>query len=299
MRDDINYQLHEFYDLLYNNLERKKKPTSNSIILSFLKMSTNSINEIMTASVRNSSKIPKDILDSLLSEKLIQSSDDINSFIITSKGVWAIEKEKGTINEEILLNYINDKYFTEEIKPLTDKEKIILFSMISVRAFSEKSAVDLKKNKYIPDKWKSIIDASAEKLNSLGYVSKESVTSLYGKAGNEHVVSGLFRRNNDIPRKIKGIYKFTGEKKYYLDIYDESRICEEKLSYLFWAIFQGNISSQKRDEIVTFCNEISNNMSIFVFDSSKHIFSMPAYDIFIKDCLMDSIISSKKWERRT
>ncbi|KKG53863.1 hypothetical protein [Methanosarcina mazei] len=299
MDEDTKRHLHEFYDILYNNLERERKPKNNSIILSFLEMRGNSRNEIMNISVRNFPNIDKHSLDLLLTEGLIQTSSDINSFIITSKGVWVVEKEKGIIDEEILLNYINDKYFIKKDKSITDKEKVVLFSMMSARAFSEKSAVDLNKNRSVLDRWKSIIDASSEKLSSLGYVSKEKVTDLYGKSGNEHVVSGLFRRNTGLPGKTNWIYKYTGEKKYYLDIYDGSEIYREKLSYLFWIIFEGNVSSQKRDEIINFCNEISANMSIFVFDSTEHLFSMPVCDILVKDCLMDSIISKKKWENRT
>jgi hypothetical protein len=299
MEESTKHYLYKFYDALYDNfILFEKKMKNKSILISFLKINKNSRNKLLNASSLSSSKIPKNILHFLLSEKLVQSNNEINKFIISAKGVWVIEKEKGILNEEFLLSYINEEYFAERIKPLTSKEKIILFSMIAARTFSEKSSIDLIKDVSAVDNWKEIIDLSAEKLNSLEVVSRKEVENLYGSLGNENVVSGLFRRNNYLASKIKQLYKSPGDHKYYLDLYDGSQLFQEKLSYLLWEIFDGNLSNQEKDEIINFFNEISSKKSIFVFELNEHIFSMPKYDVLIEDCLMDSIVSKKKWEQR-
>jgi hypothetical protein len=291
--------LYKFYDALYDNfIMFENKVKNKSILISFLKIKKNSRNKLISESSLSSSKIPNDILNLLLSEKLVQSNDEINNFFISAKGVWVIEKEKGIIDEEILLDYINEEYFAERIKPITSKEKIILFSMIAARTFSEMSAIDLKKDVFIIDSWKEIIDLSAEKLSSLKVILRKEVEDLYGSSGNENVVSRLFRNNSNLASKIKQLYKYPGDQKYYLDIYDGSQFFKEKLSYLLWEIFGGNLSDQEKDEIINFCNEISSKKGIYVFELNEHIFSMPKYDVLIEDCLMDSIISKGKWEQR-
>lgn len=298
MEESARHFLHKFYDALYDNfILFEKKMKTKSILISFLKIKKNSRIKLINESSLVSSKIPNNILNLLLSENLIQSIDEINRFVISAKGVWVIEKEKGIINEEILLDYINEDYFVERIKPLNSKEKIILFSMIAARTFSEKSAIDLKKDISIIDSWKDIIDLSAEKLNSLNVVSRKDVDDLYGSSGNENVVSRLFRSNSYLASKTKQLYETPGDQKYYLNIYTGVKFSKEELSYLMWKIFAGNLSDQEKDEILHFCNEISSNKSIFVFELKDHIFSLPKYDVLIKDSLMDSIISKRKWEQ--
>ncbi len=172
--------------------------------------------------------------------------------------------------------------------------------MIAARTFSEKSVIDLKKNSSIADSWKDIIDLSAEKLNSIGVISKKDIEDLYGTPpGNEHLVSKLFRHNNYLASKVKQLYKSPGDQKYYLSIYDDSQFSKDKLSYLLWEVFAGNLSDQEKEEIISFLNDISSKKSIFVFELNEHIFSMPKYDVIIEDCLMDSIISKRKWEQLT
>lgn len=300
MEESARHYLYKFYDTLYDNfLMFEKKVKNKSILISFLKITKNSRNKLISKSSLSSSKIPNNVLNLLLSEKLVQSNNDINKFVISAKGVWVVEKEKGIIDEELFLNYINEEYFFEKIKPLNSKEKIILFSMIAARTFSEKSSIDLKKNSSIADSWKDIIDLSAEKLSSIGVVSRKDIEDLYGSAGNEHLVSKLFRHNNYLASKIKQLYKSPGDQKYYLDIYDDFQLSKDKLSYLLWEVFAGNLSDQEKEEVVHFLNDISSKKSIFVFELSEHIFSMPKYDVIIEDCLMDSIISKKKWEHIT
>ncbi|PHP45616.1 hypothetical protein B6V01_003180 [Methanosarcinales archaeon ex4572_44] len=301
MDDSVKYYLNKFYDTLYTNAELEEKLRNKSLIITFLENTKNTIYKLMSDSSKSSAKIPTNVLNSLLAEGLIQNTDEIDTYTITAKGVWMVENERGTLDEKSLISYINDRYFVySNRKPLTEKEKVILFSMIAARTFSKDSSIDLKEDYdgKLADTWKEIIDESCEKLLELSVISKKTKDTFYGKSGNEHVVSGLFRRNNDLPRKTKGIYTAPGTRKYYLDLYNNSKLSDEKLSYLFWQIFNGKLSETSRKEVINFCNKISNNKSIFIFDMSKHIFSMPKYDTVIKDCLIDSILSKRKWEIR-
>jgi len=118
-----------------------------------------------------------------------------------------------------------------------------------------------------------------------------------GKAGNEHIVSSIFRHNNQMVQKTRGIYEYSGKQEYYLDVYENSTFSQEKLSYLFWKIFKGNIPFDSVDLIIEFCNEVSSRESIYLFEMKEHIFSMPTYDSIVKDSFLDSIISKAKWAK--
>ena len=297
MNENILRFLNKFYGILYDNIERNKKLEKKSVLISLLKIKTLTPRQkILIESSKSSSDIPSDVLKTLLSEKLIQSSDEIDKYTITAKGIFTVEKEKEILNEDSLMSFIDSEYFTigDKIKPINDREKVILFGMIAARAFSKDSLIDLKQDNS-QDTWMQIFDMSYEKLKSLKII-KGDKDELLGNSKTEHNVVNLIRHNIYLTRKIKGLYHTTKKMQYYLDISDGDQISPQKLSYLFWQIFQGNLSKDLIDDVADFCKQISN-MGIFVFDMNIHIFSMPKYDLVLEDCIKDSIISKRKWEK--
>jgi len=294
--------LKEFYGKLRDNIRRKTSLKRQSVLVSFLESRSASRFKFLKNSTIHSSLVPNDILMALLSKGYIQALININSYAITAKGVWEIEQDLGTMNEEKLVSYINTKFFTG--KPpgskfksdLDDKEKTILLAMVSTRAFSENSLADLKKSETVKNKWKEILEKSYDVLYNLKQI-KKSKESIFNKKGNEPVASYIFRHNDKMVQKTRGIYEYKGNYQYFLNLYEDSKFSTEKLSYLFWKIFKGRIDSNSVDIISKYCNDISNKESIYLFDMKEHIFSMPIYDSYIKDSLLDSITSKAKWEK--
>ena len=297
MNENTLHFLNKFYNFLYDTIERNKKLEKNSVLISLLKIKTlTPRQQILRESSKSPSDIPLEALKTLLSEKLIQSSDEIDKYTITAKGIWTVEKEKEILNEESLMSFIDSEYFVigEKTKPITDREKVILFGMIAARTFSNDSLIDLKQDNS-QDTWMQIFDLSYEKLKALKII-KEAKEELLGNSKTEHNVVNLIRHNIYLTRKIKGLYHTTKKMQYYLDISDGDQISSQKLSYLFWQIFQGNLAKDSIDDVMTFCKKISS-MGIYVFNMNTHIFSMPKYDLVLEDCIKDSIISKRKWEK--
>jgi len=296
--------LKKFYDLLRDNLLREKNIKDKSILISFIETRSATRYRLLSNSTLSSSLIPNDILMELLSKKDIQVQGEIGSYAITAKGVWDHETSLGLMNEENLLSYINEKFFTGESSSLNargnldDREAVILFAMIAARAFSEKSTVDLKKNDLVKGKWQEVLDKSYDLLHRLEIVKKAKKEDFLGKTGgNEHIVSSIFRHNNYSVQKTRGIYSYKGNCEYFLDVYKNSELSLENLSYLFWKIFKGTISSDSVDTIIEFCKDISSKESIYLFDVKEHIFSMPMFDSMIKTSLLDSVLSKEKWAK--
>jgi len=290
--------LKRFYISLSDNLRREKRSKENSVLLSFLKTRSASRYLLLRKSALNSVLIPREVLTTLLSKGFIQCVEGIDSYSITAKGVWHYEKKTDLIDQDTLLSYINDEYFIPTMKgDLNDREKVILFMMISTRTFSEKSTVDLRKRDAVKDKWREMLEKSCDLLDDLNILTKPNKESFLGKKGNIHVVSNIFRHNNQMVQKTRGLYVYTGKHEYYLSLYKNSNFSQNNLSYLFWKIFKGDILNESADRVIEYCNEISREESIYLFDMSKHVFSMPEYDTMIKDGLMDSILSRDKWSR--
>ena len=298
----IDY-LKKFYNLLRDNLLREKSLKAKSILISFLETRSASRYKLLSNSTIPSNLIPNDILLSLSDKKQIQILGNIGTYTITANGVWDYEQSLGLMNEENLMSYINEKYFSDTYsssnlkKNLDDRETIILFAMIATRAFSEKSSVNLKKDNVVKGKWQEVLEKSYDLLSSLYKIKKLKKEAFLDNTGNEHIVSSIFRHNNHCVQKTRGIYAYKMNNEYYLDLYKDSNFSQEKLSYLFWKIFEGSISSDSVDLIIDFCKEISGKESIYLFDMNEHIFSMPTFDSIIKDSLLDSVLSKIKWAK--
>ena len=297
--DEESYHLNRFYRILYENIKKYKKLKDNSIILSFLKTRKASIFRILKRSTMSSNLIPLETLTSLLKKGLIQNYGQFNTYIISAKGVWIIEKENDNMSLDLLFSFFNKEYFNLKIEAdLNDKEKVILFTMIATRTFSDKSTIDLKKDLIIRDKWKEIMEKTHNFLKTQSYINIKK-EKLFNTTGNIHIVSSLFRHNNKMVQKTRGIYNYNRKQEYYLDIYKNNIFNDEKLTYLFWKLFDGKISNKEINIITNYCNEISLKDSIYLFNIKNHIFSMPKYDIKIKDAIINSLLAKNKWFSKT
>lgn len=303
MLSDIEKEyLKRFYSTLRDNLRREKSLKGNSILTSFLETRSASRYKVLGASTLLSTSVPEDVLLSLLSQNFIQKLGGIDNYAITAKGVWHYELILGLMNEDTLLTFINKKYFASNIassldkKELDDREKTILYTLIAARAFSKDSCADLKAKDSVKDKWLELLERSYDNLVSLNLITKMTKDDFLLKTGNEHIASSIFRHNGRMLQKTSGIYTYTGKYQYFLKLYNESVFSKEKLSYLFWKLFKGEISIDSVDSITDYCNKVSSNDSIYLFDMKQHIFSLPTYDAILKDCLLDSVVSKAKWE---
>ena len=287
--------LRKFYQKLYDNLiRRKKKIVNDSILITFLKLTSNNRFRLLTESTLPAYKLDKTILKELVTKKLIRGTDRLSHFVITAKGIWEVESKNGSINNNKLLEFLDNwlfNYYHDSEKPLSEKEKVVLFAMIAARAFSKDSAVNLRKSETIKDKWGELLNKSLEKLRALGIISKLEGNELFKKQGNEHPVSGLFRRTNNLTKKIKGIYKSPGGKIlgsiYYLDISIGGDLSKDKLKYLFKRVLGSvDLTPTKMNELDNFCRDTAHKENIYLFDTNTHLFSKPKYDKIIRDILL-------------
>lgn len=274
LNENESRYLRRFYDILKNNMIKNTKIKYNSLFLSIFKIRENTRFKIFLKSTISSLSIPNDILNILILQEYVKTLGDIYSYVITAKGIWYIENNDEILNNDLIINFVNKEYFNFITKNLTSKEKVILLSLIASRSFSVNSAVDLKKDDYVKDKWKEIIEKSYEILFNLNVIHdyKDKIIS---NPKNVHLVSSLFRHNNDMTKKTQTIYAFNRKQEYYLNIYFNDEFHEDNLSYLFYLLFEDKLNNEVIDSIIQFCNDISKNNSIYLFDALNHIFSLP------------------------
>ena len=287
MENDLPCFLRKFYDKLLENFLFEQKLKQNSILISMMEVKSNIRYRILIDSSLSIYEIPKMYVDTLLVRGYIAESDEPDTYVITAQGVWMIEKK-----DEQLIDFIHNKFFHVSLhdKKLTDKEKLILFSMITARTFSHESCMDLKKDDYALEAWERIIDSSYHKLVELGVIRKMNV---YGKSGNEHKISHFVRHTDLIPKKTKGIFTAPGNQKYFLNVATENNLLmKDKISYVLSLIFDSEEVQkyEKVFEIDAFCKELSYQEAPYLFKIGDHIFTTHEYDDVLSDAIRESIL---------
>ena len=304
LNDKERHVLRTCYDRLKDNLRLEKNNLAeDSVILTILKTQSTTRDRLMRKSKINSIEVSSDGLSTLLERGAVQSTGSFDTYIITAKGVWLFEQETGILDDEKFFAFLTDNYFaTEGSLPkskveLDDKERVILLTMVAARSFSIDSAVDLKKGDTARDKWKEILCSSYDLLKEMQFIKKEKRSTFSDNTGNEHVVVYRFRHNNKMPQKTQSVYRYTHDCEYYLDLYSGGTFSQDKLSYIFWKIFGGNLANPWIEKVQSYCNDVASKEKIFLFDVSKHVFGKPSYDRTLKDCLIESIRNKDKWSK--
>lgn len=186
----------ELLKSLYNNLDftlsKTKKRKKNSILTDILKIKSNDRLKLLSDSADNLEGVEKNLIDILVTKGLIRE-DEFGGYYISAHGVWEIEsQDKSQIKE--LIRFFDEEYFTNKSigKGLNDKEKVILFSLIALRTFSNETALDLKKSDLIKNSCAEVLEFYNQKLAAYGII-KMPVTNFWGQTGNEHKVSHVIR----------------------------------------------------------------------------------------------------------
>lgn len=295
MDNENEYVLRKFYNELYNYLILDYKIINESIIITFLKPFSNKRYEMLSNTALDSFKFKRSVIDSLITDEMIRPTEEANKYSITAKGVWKIELTDGKISDQIILEYIDKNYFSvfKSDEPLVDKEKVVLLSMISVRSFSEHSALNFHDGQHIIQSWKSVLDKCGMFLKDFSVI-KDYPGKMYGKGGNEFPAIYLQERVNELFKKSRGLYKSPGNRIYYLDLYNNH--IKENLSLLFWLIFGKKLTFDNVDIVIDFCNNVAYEMCIHIFkDIDQHIFLNPEYDDTLKNSILEVVLSENEW----
>ena len=294
---ELNY-LARFYNKLCTVINKTlKKSTSNkSPLMIFFNTSKKNILNVLNQSELSKSGLDnKNILTTLLNKKLIREGEDSGKYLITAKGVWEYETKSNLFLLDDFLGYIDEEFFNlfkSQKKPLDFKEMIVLFGMIAIRAFSKDSWIDVNIEENT-EKWKTIFDKSNEMLLKLEVITKGQSEKLWkktdsGKGDITNPVFYLLRHMNHLPAKTNNIFRFSGQKQYYIDYQnDDPALLKANIITLLRKIFnKKELNESEREKIFEFLKEISFNYSPSIYFTQDHKFSTPKFDEFIREIIL-------------
>jgi len=272
------------YANIKNELIMNKDFKHKSVVLSLLSMKSNKVFEYINGSSEYGTKLE---LNSYIKEGLIIETDEKNTFCLTLKGIYYYEEYLNILNKDTLLHFLNNKiigkYFTMD-KSLSDSEKVIIFSLIAVRAFSIDSSVDLLKDDEINNKWEDIIRRSHNILCDLNIVNI-NINDLLKQGKTETAISSLMRHTDKLPKKTRTLFKVKNPQKYYLNIDKDAENIQNNIEFLLKKIFIQYIDIIEINQVKRMMKEIAQNDSIFLFNMSKHKYLDYKYDIIMDDAI--------------
>lgn len=234
----------------------------------------------------------KSIVDDLLSNRFIRSGEKPGEYLITPKGIWHYENEKKIFGLEYFLDFIDKNYFDMfkgTRKSFDAKEKIVIFTMIAIRAFLNNNPIDLNVDHETINKWNEIFDKSRKMLLDLNVINQSEYDNFWKEdIKNDEIQNAVYylmRHMNSLSEKTNDIYITLKKKKYYLNISKKEDLMVEELKFLLRKVFEGiELSMVIKENIFEFLKSISFNYSIYVFHDSNE-FSNPKFNNIIKDIL--------------
>ncbi len=281
---------YQFLDEMYDCLVKHVKPKSTLLADLISKKNTN-LWKLLDKVKTPTSKL-KDLrmeLNDALDLGYIL--EDATSIYITAKGIHAVEKERGRFNIDEFIDFLDTKYFDvlgQKNKPLADNKKTAVFFLISIRAFSRESCLDLNRAAADLDAMWAYVVSCADFLYEMGTVGDHLAIHKIGskKGDSEHLIFNLLRHAVDVQMATDCIFQFPGESTYYLDVFANGAIDLNKLAFLFHKIFANELSAADIDKISQFCNKLAKESMFIMFrDINRHIFRELSYNGTIADAL--------------
>lgn len=299
MTDELIILKELFYDKLSDYLKADKKLKDNSVLLSLKKISSNSVLDYLSNSSVPSQEIDPLVLKSLLMKKYVRCGAKFSHYVITAKAIYDIENNIGYLDLDKLIDDIDKEYFNIENigGQLKDPDKVVILSIISLRAFYEKAPINRNNGEDTLNKVGEILIKSRDFLVKMKRIEYFDFTN----PSQEHIVEAIFRRSNDLKKRTRNIYCFTRNKTCWLDVYDELKeyIYTDRLGYLFWKIFGNDITANERREIIKFCNDLLIYYKNYIYNNEElkyFVFSKIKYQNIIEDSLLTIIDNKAKWK---
>jgi hypothetical protein len=290
MNDTISI-LSILYERLSNELALKKKiqKKQKSLIESLINIKSNERYRLLDKISIDGISYEEHFIFDLVYSGYIRMTNNFHQYTITAKGLIQYEKITFQLSAEDIIEILDSKFFNdfEKTFSLGERDILILFFMITIRAFSEKSYLHLKKNETLLNEYKKLLESCHGLLKEYGFI-KPGKHSVFGKPGNEHPVSNLIRHSEQLQKKTKGIYSTLGSnQRYYLNLYNEEeknwKSFESNLEYIFKLIFSKEISFEQYEKILSFMKKNYDKFSLLVYDDlDMHIFSHPKFTELIE-----------------
>lgn len=286
-----------FLESLYDAFYRRLKGNSEKHVTIFellLKGHKTTVKKALSESAQSPglSGVSDSRLEEMVKRNLIRESDETGKYAITAFGIMEIEEEMGLSTKDGFLRAIDTTFLNtfDSLKPLSDKEKVVLFTMLAIRAFSLDSAISLAKSGELATYWNSFFVASANLLLQCGAIA--DLPRVLRDPKYSSAASELLRRAQDLPSKTRGLYKFSRSHEYYLDIVKDGMTNVEGVSYLMKRIFDQQTYAVNFPVIKQFMSDSISEFGHKLYSSPEVVIRASDFQRHLDRLVLDLLSSS-------
>lgn len=281
--NDKNY-LQRAYNRFVEKMKITKRWKGNSLLSSMLSIKSNERLNLLVEFSLSADAVPKNVLRELHDNGYIRPAGSAEKFALTAAAIIAIEKKAGIDTIETLVKTVDDKFFMDVFsfkgQALSNREKVILLTLILFRSFSEDAALDVKHDDRSKDSiQKAFLDA-ANFIKKAKLIPQMTDKDLFGEVGNEHPISNVFRHSDALPKKTFTLFQASKKRNqsYYLNLLKNNVINTKDLGYTLWLIFRDKLTIELFDELDALCRSILSEHGICVFENIDSSFYHPKYN---------------------
>jgi|TARA_B100001964_G_C14119537_1_gene547683 hypothetical protein len=235
---------------LYNPLKEKIGVKNSSVFLKLITKRKNKIRDFVSNAGITSTLIDQRLCKEL-EEKgfIVKHPNDFHRYCLTASGLWNYEKSRENVDLESLLKEFDSEYFRTTTNPISDTGKIILFSLLCNRNFSNDCTITMETdtiNSHYNIVWLNFTILVKDTLLKAKIISEKGK---YSFATNNNKTY-LMQRDNYLVEQTNGIYQRLNNV-HYLDMTDkQGNIRERNLQSLFNLIITENFKSVEQIEII-------------------------------------------------
>jgi len=238
-----------------------KLPNPNgSIVISDLYATKGKIQGKIRAADYKTSDNP--LIEQAFSDGMVKLKEP-NVYILTAKGAWAVETKFLGYSINDLLEKIDKERFGDDSKneKTSDKNKVILLSLLSTRAFSKETVASYRDDMLAEAFWK-ILSESAKFLLENKIISTE-FADMYDETGSKGKFGTLLGEIDKLQQSTLGIF-VPKSSTYHLDVADEEGdLNSNKIVHIFKVIFE-EIPLSLIEPLNEFCFNISRTYGILL-----------------------------------
>ncbi len=177
------------------------------------------------------------------------------SYTITAKGAWIVETECYGKSPDEIIEELDKKYFSVVQEKLSDKNKVLLLSLVAVHAFSEKCGVNYTELGVEQD-FLNMNSDSFTLLKKLDRVSTPSFDSFFTAKNNQKKKTAQLTSSIDVLPHCTNSLFVAKRNNYYLELLKNGEIDKTALKDVIRVIFD-KISITEIDYIIDTCKEMS------------------------------------------
>lgn len=280
--------IRRLYKKLHDNILRKeKKLRDGSVLWSLMMMIEKKRKELMDESTIGRYAFPSiGILEIEDDPRLSlgEDADGVGFFQLTSMGIWDYEKREKEMSEKSLIDLIQGKFFSfsKTKKPLDDKDRLAIVSMVATRSFNLDTAMDLNTSEYL-EGWQVVFEkcfALVEEVNGFKR-AYGSIEKLMESSGASHPVMRLMRHRNELSLKTGNVFQNPGKYRYWLNIVENGKFQDKRLEKLLRLVFVDNLDFAAYYRLKDRLEAITHENAKYVRASFDFI--NPQYDGHVND----------------